>query len=186
MHDFISWCASVRAALASIHPAAPWLVLAFIAGLVDFGARRFGFVRYVESTYPWGKVAAETLSSIPTVIFGALFPLLTSGDTDPSSAVKGALASALLPVLLAIRANRPKPPSGGAGIGASLIFTLALTGCPSRPPKFSGAERDCLATAEAKSALRLGACGENVEGPCSTDSLTDIEEREKLACVEVK
>lgn len=186
MHDLIQWCASVRAALASLHPSAPWIVLAVFAGVFDALSRRLGFVRYVESTYPWGKVAAEFLSSIPTVIFGALFPLLTSGDTDPGSAVKGALASALLPVVLALRANSPKPPSGGAGIGAAMAFALVLTGCPARPPKFSDDEKHCLAVAEAKSALRLAACGSNIKGPCSSDALSDVEEREKLACVGAK
>lgn len=186
MHDIIQWCASVRATLASLHPSAPWLALAFFAGVFDALSRRLGFVRYVESTYPWGKVAAETLSSIPTVIFGALFPLLTSGDADPSSAVKGALSSAFLPVLLALRANQPRPPSGGADLGASMLFALALTGCPAKAPKFSGDEKHCLAVAEAKSDLRTAACGKNVEGPCSTDALMDLEEREKLACVEAK
>jgi hypothetical protein len=186
MHELIQWCASVRAALASLHPSAPWLALAVFAGVFDALSRRFGFVRYVESTYPWGKVAAEFLSSVPTVIFGALFPLLTSGDADPGSAVKGALASALLPVLLAIRANSPKPPSGGAGLGASMAFALLLTGCGAKPPNFSGDEKHCLAVAEAKSDLRTAACGKNVEGPCSTDSLMDLEEREKLACVGAK
>ena len=47
MHDLIAWCASVRAALASLHPSAPWVVLAILAGAFDFeydGTNYYGSV----------------------------------------------------------------------------------------------------------------------------------------------
>lgn len=181
MHDIISWCASVRAALASLHPIAPWLVLAALVAAFDHGLRRFGFVRWVQSTYPWGKLASEFLSSVPSLVLGAAWPALTSNDFAVDSAVIGALSAGVGPVLLAIRANLPKPPSGGSGSAVGLTLVLALPGCGvfgSKSPAEVAAYENCRANAR----VRFHADAERCEDEACIDALSIREELELREC----
>lgn len=122
---------SVRLWLADIHPIAPWLVLAAICFGVDYAIKQFGLAERIERRFTWGKVACVALAALPATILGVAWPAVTSGDTDPTSAVKGAVMRLLVPVGVAIWARLPKPPSSGTGT-ALLVLMLGLpafTGC---------------------------------------------------------
>lgn len=139
----LAWCASVRLALESVHPLAPWLILAVLCFGADAAAKRLGWSAWVEKRVPWGKLAVTVLAGLPVTILGAAWPAFTSGDTDPASAVKGAAFRALVPLALAVWAWLPKPPPPGA----TALLVLLVVGCgEARHP-----ERDpCSVAAEAR------------------------------------
>lgn len=143
----LAWCASVRAALESFHPLAPWLVLAAMCFGADATARRLGWTTWVEKRVPWGKLAVATLAGLPVTILSAAWPAITSGDTDPESAVKGALSRAVVPVALLVWAWLPKPPSSGSGPTGAALLAFMLVGCSasSLTPAQHAEREACLA-----------------------------------------
>jgi hypothetical protein len=142
LNTILGWCADARAALESIHPVAPWLVLAGLCFGADRVLRHFGWAALIERRFPWGKVATTLIASLPVTVLGAAWPAITSGDTDPASAVKGAVARVALPLGLAVWAWLPKPPS--AGTGAALLVVL-VTGCTALSPAEHAERETCLA-----------------------------------------
>jgi predicted small lipoprotein YifL len=67
----------------------------------------------------------------------------------------------------------------------SLLYALLLLSgcaCSQKTPEYTPDEASCLAVAEYNYRLKRSACGANVEGQCSTDSLIDAQKKEASEC----
>lgn len=173
---------NIYAYLFSLHPAVPWVVLALAAKLANVAADRLGVTAKIEAAYPWGARARKALRELPGVVIAAAWPALTLEQAAARDVVLGAVCALVLPVgreILAWFRNPGPPPSGGA---AKLTLVL-LAGC-SPAPRYSQAEVDCIALAAAETVARIAECGQNTEGPCSTDAIVDAERVAVHACID--
>jgi|GEM_PF-3001924 len=139
---------AARLWLVGIHPIAPWAVLAALFWGLDHLLDATGATAKLEKAVTWGPLAARTLDTLPFVVLGAAWPAVSSGDLAVDSAVYGALAAALRPVVVAAKAwvdsrNASPPDSGTPGAGPSLLPLLLVLGC-----LCSGASTGCLTKQE--------------------------------------
>lgn len=110
--------------LPPLYALTPWVLLAAVFWAFDKALDATGTTAKLERAVPWGNVAARFLDTVPFIILGAAWPLVSSGDAAMTSAVMGAMAAAARPLFLAVKqwvADRRQPPT------AVLVFALALT-----------------------------------------------------------
>ncbi len=120
----------IHDALMSVHPALPWLVLAFVAYVANLSVEKLGLTPRIEAAAPWGPRARKALRDLPGVILAASWPALTLGSTDVRDAVLGAVSALVLPIVReALARYRGGPPSGGTGGKSTLNDEL-----PDLPP----------------------------------------------------
>lgn len=167
--------AAAFAWLSDVHVLLPWGLLAGALFLVDLALDKSGLTQRLRDAVPFGGLAADALDRAPTVALGAAWAASTAGDPDTiAMAVYGALSALVVPVVLAAR-------KWLLGL-LPLAVALLTLGCGLLPapalPEFTGDQAECLAIAEARADARLAACGDRVDGECSTDAIVDAQEAE--------
>lgn len=155
MHDLIT---RAHAALASIHPLAPWLALTLAVFAPQYAVRKYRPLWWERFALlgPEANLASKVWQGMPSVLLGAVWAAFASGG-DLRAAFYGALAGALAPLkheALKRLPNSVVPYVGGSYPAAS---TAPRTPPPPVPP---------LVTFMVAFALTIGvlhACGGNPE-----------------------
>lgn len=171
---------AIYQALAAYHPVLPFAILAVALHVLDRALDKFGLTDRYRAALPFGGALADLADRLPTVIVGAAWAAFTSGEPDTiEMAVYGAVSAVVIPVLAEAKKH------------ARILLALAvgwLSGCglfaSPKPPEFSARESECLMLAEARADAKLAACGDSVEGDCSTDAIVSAQEIEALECLE--
>jgi hypothetical protein len=157
--------------LANLHPMTPFVVLAGILFSVDKALDRAGATAWLRSKVP---SAPAMFDRLPVVVLGAAWGAITVGDLDPLVAVGGALSAIAVPVLNEAR----------KWLAIAVVCILGTGGCGLLAPKYSDAELECLARAEAEADLMLAACANDHFGPCSTRAIIAKQRDASHMCVE--
>ena len=69
-------------------------------------------------------------------------------------------------------------PFGCLGVVVALACAVSCVPKAPKAPRFTGEQMICLGEVEAVYRLRVAACGENIEGNCSTDALINRQKAE--------
>lgn len=113
--------ATIRDALAAVHPSAPWVTITLSLFLVQWLVRRYRPSLW-EMCFGWLPAdfdarIARAIQALPSVAIGAALPALASGG-DVRAAVLGSIFGALAPVVHHTLKALPQVPYRGA-LGAS-------------------------------------------------------------------
>lgn len=179
---FRAFCLSMKEGLDAAFPGGAHTVLLFIGMAIDESLRRAGFVRWCSDRVG-SNIAAEILSSGPTVVIVTLWGWMTTGQFILNEAGVAFVEGVLGPAFLAYLANRkpPSPPSGKRRHLTSAVLSFALLGCG-----YTAEQRSCLGRVEVSEKALLLACAAKHDGVCpdsEIDRIMDDGDKDSFTCL---